>query len=78
MIRILVCALGFTCLPSGTGITTSQYTFMEVGVKDASGNPADEEFFLGPLPTEGQAVEMVYVGRDVESGNMRFQLRVRN
>ena len=54
------------------------YTFMEVCVKDRDGNPANEKFFVGVLPAEGQAVEIVFVGMSsVNPGGMRFQLRTK-
>lgn len=53
---------------------TVRYTFMKVGALDEHGKPAPEKFFLGRLPLEGEAVEMVYVG--MEGNDMRFQLRV--
>lgn len=52
------------------------YTFMEVGVKNENGERNDEKFFVGRLPREGETVEMVYVGRNATSGDLRFQLRV--
>jgi hypothetical protein len=52
-----------------------EYTYMEVHVL-AGGQTANEKFFLGRLPHEGEAVEMVYVGSKPD-GTMRFQLRTR-
>lgn len=52
----------------------TRYTFMEVAVVE-HGKPANEKFFIGRLPVEGEAVEMVYTGS--EDGRMKFQLRVR-
>jgi hypothetical protein len=51
-----------------------EWIFMEVSATH-HGEPANEKFFLGRLPEEGEAVEMVYVGS--KEGRMRFQLRVR-
>jgi hypothetical protein len=53
------------------------YVFMEIGVPNADGTRDDGKFFLGRLPNEGEAVEMVYVGRNSFNGNMRLQLRVK-
>jgi hypothetical protein len=40
------------------------------------GVTANEKFFIGPLPSVGQAVEMVYVGSE-DDGAMNFQLRTK-
>lgn len=53
----------------------TSYTFMQVGVFDKDKNPINEKFFIGPLPIEGQAVEMVFVG--MEGNYMKFQLRTK-
>lgn len=52
------------------------YTFMEVLVKDRDGNPQNEKFFVGDLPSAGNTVEMVFVGT-TETGAMKFQLRTK-
>lgn len=52
-----------------------EWVFMEVEAVD-HGKPANEKFFIGPLPEPGQAVEMIYIGPG-ENGSMKFQLRVK-
>lgn len=52
-----------------------EWTFMEVEAVD-HGKPANEKFFIGPLPQPGQAVEMIYIGPG-DNGSMKFQLRVK-
>lgn len=51
------------------------YTFMQVHVKN-KGETDNQKFFVGPLPREGEAVEMVYVGSEPD-GAMNFQLRTK-
>lgn len=86
--KTLVCALAGVAL-IGVGVSISQevfvfkntpapptFTFMEVHVIN-EGKTDNEKFFLGPLPKEGEAVEMVYVGNTSEGG-MRLQLRTKS
>jgi hypothetical protein len=55
----------------------SRFTFMQVHVIN-EGKTENYRFFLGRLPHENEAVEMVYVGDDTDHpGEMRFQLRVK-
>src|SRR5262249_27775372 len=53
-----------------------RYRFMSVLVQDENGKPVNEKFFLGRLPKQGEAVEMVFMGTNAE-GAMIFQLRVK-
>lgn len=89
--KTLVCALAGIAL-IGVGVSISQevmntimfkntpapptFTFMEVHLIN-EGKTDNERFFLGPLPKEGEAVEMVYVGSTPEGG-MRLQLRTKS
>jgi hypothetical protein len=55
--------------------SATEYTYAEIHVIEY-GKTANEKFFIGRLPVEGEAVEMVYIGSR-KDGSMRFQLRVR-
>lgn len=61
---------------TGTKVDTT-YTFMTINVKLEDGSHAEDKYFLGPLPKEGDALELVFVGRDEKSGGLRIQLRAR-
>lgn len=54
----------------------TEYIFMEIHAKNGNGTTNNEKFFLGRLPVEGEAVEMVFIGFNKEGG-MKFQLRVK-
>lgn len=83
-IALILAGAGIACLGVALGQSAKveiakpvRYTFMQVGVLGLDGNRDDEKFFVGRLPKEGEAVEMVYVGRDPDNDNLNFQLRVR-
>lgn len=55
--------------------TDFEFTFMTLHAID-HGVTVNDKFFLGRLPSDGETVEMVYIGSETD-GSMKFQLRVK-
>ena len=72
-----ITAMGEGVIGSKTTQTITRYVAMKIGGRDINGQRIDHQFFLGRLPRVGEPVDLVFTGRDASTGDLHFQLRVR-